>query len=389
LRIAVLVDQLKIGGVQKVAVEEARHLRKLGHQVDLLAIWPVVNVRRQRPSVYADLLNEICPQALGENFHGPFRFSLKFPGFDFFSLFHVTSPLITPKILARRRYDVVICHGTYTCFTAYTLWKRNEIPYVAFIWDPISYVLSKAYSNASLGLLLPVLRPFAFRLDKLLVDNSLATLTGSKVHLPFLESLSSGRVSVLYPGCYPSEKLPVGRGDYILSVIRWNAIKQPGRLVDLMARTDPSLRLIVTDGYSPRSEMVQSFLTRARTKGVSQRISLEGPANQRRLKELYIGARALIHTSVEAFGMTALEAASHGCPFIIPEGSGVTELFTNGVHGFFPKEEDEEALLVSVNRFADELFAREMGHRAWEVAKQYSWINHARKLEQILVDRLG
>lgn len=388
MRIAVLVDQLNIGGVQKVAIEETRHLRQLGHNVSLLALWPAEAQLRSQPAYYGDLLEEIHTDILRERFPHPFRSSFRFPGFDFFSLFHITSPLIVPRILVKGRYDVVISHGTYTCFTAYRLWKQKEIPYIAFIWDPISYILPRAYSNTSLGFFLPVLRSFALSLDKLLVNNSLNTLTGSKVHLPFFGKISNKRVSVLYPGCSPCKALPQNRGDYLLSVIRWTATKRPERLVDLMSRSNPSLRLVVTDGYSPSLEIVKSFLERARKKGVTNRVRLEGPASQRRLGELYTGARAVIHTSVEAFGMTALEAAAHGCPFIIPEGSGVTEIFVHGVHGFFPREEDEDAYVAYTNRFGDERVAREMGRLAWEVAKEYSWENHAKKLEQIILDHM-
>ena len=388
MRIAILIDKLKIGGVQKVAIEEARHLARLGHRVDLLVLWHAGVNRLRRSNPYEDLLEKIRPETLSDAFPRVFRFSFKFPGFDFFSWYHVTSPLMVPRILTKGRYDVIVSHGTYTCFTAYALWKQNGIPYIAFIWDPISYILPRAYSNTSLAPFLCGLRPFALGLDKILVENSLATLTGSRVHLPFFRRITRRHVEVLYPGCYPAITLPQKRGDYLLSVIRWTSAKRPERLVDLLSRIKPSFRLIVTDGYTHNSELVNSFVAKARKMGVADRLRLEGPANQERLRELYAGARALIHPSVEAFGMTALEAASQGCPFIMPKGSGVTEIFSHGVQGFFPNEEDEDSYVDYINRFDDESFAREMGRLAWEVSKEYSWSNHAKKLEQVILSHL-
>jgi glycosyltransferase involved in cell wall biosynthesis len=98
-----------------------------------------------------------------------------------------------------------------------------------------------------------------------------------------------------------------------------------------------------------------------------------------------MGARALIHPTEEAFGMTGLEAAAHGAPIIFPRGSGVTDLFTHDVEGYFPGEGDLDAFASGVKELTlNERLAWRMGQAAWNVAKNYTWENHARRLSEVL-----
>jgi glycosyltransferase involved in cell wall biosynthesis len=93
----------------------------------------------------------------------------------------------------------------------------------------------------------------------------------------------------------------------------------------------------------------------------------------------------LIVPNKEAFGMIALEAAAHGAPIIVPKGAGVTDLFSHGVHGFFPEEGDTVAFTEYVRRLVvDERAAWKIGYHAWEVAKNYTWDNHAKSLGDVL-----
>jgi len=88
---------------------------------------------------------------------------------------------------------------------------------------------------------------------------------------------------------------------------------------------------------------------------------------------------------MDSFGMMALEAAGHGCPIIIPWGSGVTELLQHGVHGLFPEEGKMSEFVASAETLiADESLAWSMGKEAWDIARQYSWENHAKNLLQAI-----
>jgi glycosyltransferase involved in cell wall biosynthesis len=119
---------------------------------------------------------------------------------------------------------------------------------------------------------------------------------------------------------------------------------------------------------------------------VTKKFKILGPKYGNELKSLYLRARCLVHTKVEAFGFTGLEAASHGSPMVFPKGSGVTELFIHGVHGYFPEENNTEEYAEYLAKLMnDEGLAWKMGYEAWKIAKKYTWEAHAKELLRALL----
>ncbi len=103
------------------------------------------------------------------------------------------------------------------------------------------------------------------------------------------------------------------------------------------------------------------------------------------IKDLCSRAMVHVHANEEAFGMQSLEAASCGCPIIIPAGSGVTDLFEHGVHGYFPKKGDLEEIINYIKLiFENPAKAENMGRQAWEVAKLNTWEHYVKKLDTII-----
>jgi len=70
---------------------------------------------------------------------------------------------------------------------------------------------------------------------------------------------------------------------------------------------------------------------------------------------------------------------------IIPRGSGVGEIFQDGVHGLFPEKEQYAQFKEAVQKLlGDERLAYRMGCAAWERAQEFSWENHAKNLLEIV-----
>ncbi len=105
---------------------------------------------------------------------------------------------------------------------------------------------------------------------------------------------------------------------------------------------------------------------------------------------LFSQSRVLVHPIVEAFGMFALEAAACGCSFIIPKNSGVTELFEEGEHGFFPKEGDLKTYVEKISLLLNnEDLAIKLGTQAFHQTQKYSWKEHALKLNKLIKETLN
>jgi glycosyltransferase involved in cell wall biosynthesis len=374
--IGVFMDKLVFGALPRIAREEVSNLQRLGLNTSLLLI--------KRGEIDGEIRN-LKTDFLEDQSSLLSKMGSKVPGFSFFSAFHLVAPLLALKFQVRP--NLLISHGTYTCFTAYALRKSKGIPYFAYIYDPMTYILRKVYSDASLRYFLAFLLPLAKKLDSLIVNSSEAVILLSKYHLNSIRQMTDNPVHIVYPGTDVAERIPNERGKYLLAVARWERGKNPFFLLTLLKnlRQNGVRATLLMDGPWRPLSLRSEFLRRVKKEGLQSDISLIGPSSRDDLSSLYLRARALIHPTEEAFGMTGLEAAAHGAPIIFPRGSGVTDLFTHGVQGFFPKEGDLDAFASGVKEMAlDERVAWRMGHAAWNVARNYTWEKHARTLSEVL-----
>ncbi len=381
LDIAIFWDRM--GGITeaKLASEEVRHLKKLGIDTELLLI------EQQIPAIFKDFFYDMKIDALENHVPKIFRVNFRIPGFSFFSLSHITSPLYSPLVL-QRKYDIIISNGTFTCFTARNLRKYRGLPYLAHIWDPISYILPKAYAQSPLHHFQNILVPLGYRLDRLILEEAEAIILPSKYHMNRMKKLTEKSIEVVYPGVNPATEVPSKRGDYIIAVARWERGKKPFFLIDLLEglKKRGTIATLVMLGRWKTQRIHVDFLREAKNRNVLNQIKIvKEVIDVTALSKYYFGARMLVHPITESFGMIGLEAAAHGAPIIIPKGSGVTDLFNNGVHGFFPEEGDLDLFVEYAEMLlSDERRAWKMGFDAWQVARRYTWTNHARMLYEIV-----
>ena len=107
---------------------------------------------------------------------------------------------------------------------------------------------------------------------------------------------------------------------------------------------------------------------------MNDQVEIIGPLGEKQIYDLCSKAILHIHHNEEAFGMQSLEAAACGCPIIIPRGSGVTELFEHGKHGYFPEKNNISEIIKYTNMiFDDPNKTEQMGYEAWIRSKNYTW----------------
>jgi len=382
MKIGVLVGQLtQLGGVGITAVEEVKNFNRLGYDSELLVL------KEKRKFSYSDFTEGIPIRWLSREYPWIYKLNFRIPFFSFFSLFHLISPYIAARIIKQKEYDFIICHETYNCFTALRLsWKLN-LPYLLFMWDPISYILPRVYARRTLRFAFPFFIPLARFFDIKFTASSLKTITCSKAHVSFLLELTgqSNKIETVYPGCYPQERIKDKRKDYILALTKWDLGKNPVFLLEVLKKIKNKNSKLIIAGNWTQAYVYEEFVKKAKAYNLINRIEITGRADNEAKSKFFQEARVLIHPIFEAFGMMCLEAASFGCPFIVPRGSGVTELFEHGVQGFFPEEGDIDSYVKYIDiLLEDERFAYDMGYKAWQVAKKYTWMEHAKKLVNII-----
>src|SRR3990167_2005334 len=378
-KIGILIGQLaQIGGVGIAAIEEVRNLNKLGIKTELLVLY-----KNPRSGFSSNSLADLPIRYLWDEFPGWAKINFNIPGFNFLSSFHLISPLVIHKIIKPKDYDLIIVHETYNCWSALKLKKKNDTPFIPFLWDPVSYILPRVYKDKMLGKFIPLLLPLAKHFDRQFVKHSYKTFVGSDLHLEKLKFLVSTRdvkkIKIVYAGAHPQKKYPETNRKYLLALTKWDIGKNPDFLLEVIKLIDNnSIKLIVAGNWYSK-QFKDGFIKKIQALRLDNRIIVVGRVSEQTKIELCQNAIALIHPIIEAFGLFALEAAGCGCPVVMPKGSGVGNILTNEQAGFFPKEGDAQAFAKYLNYLiADKTKRNQIGKAAWEVANKYTWLDHAK-----------
>ncbi len=386
MRLGVMTDKIHPGSTPKVIGLEVRYLREIGQQAEAISILEGIPGGDQ----YRDYLQGQPIRFLSSEASPLFKkLNFKFPFFAFFSTFHLLAPYFASSVVKRGEYDAIISHATYTCLTARRISKNSGIPYFAFIWDPIDYILRKCYGDKPLRHFFPALLPLGGILDSYVTNGSMAVITCSNLHVEYLRTKTNRPIEIVYPGCEPIDKIPGSRGDYILAVDRWDLGNSPHKLLGMMKLLPKNAKLVVVGFWYPES-LRTSFESQIKAEGLADQVEARGPANREQLKALYSQARVLVHPNEEVFGFVPHEAASCGCPIIMPGTSGNCEVYKHGIHGFFPPKFDTHAFAEYAGRLvADERLAWKMGEAAWIEARKHTWKDHTLRLNEIVTKYIG
>jgi glycosyltransferase involved in cell wall biosynthesis len=371
--VGILVDRLTVGGVEKTAIQEVRHLNDLGHNSILLVLR-----RGTAPEAYTEILSHIPLIYLDDRLPKVFRSSFSLPFFAFFSLFHLTYPVLIPFVVRNDEFRVIISHNSYTTFTAWSLSVFKGIPYVMFIWDPVRYIVEKAYPRGPIKWALWILEPLARLIDSILLARAKSAVVGSPRHEPYLDQINHRRKEVFRapPGARFTDQIPERRMDYLLSATAWKSGKQLETLLDVIADV-PAARLTVAGAWVDESYR-KVIEDRIASLNIGTRVRVLGTVTEARLSELYRGARLSITPNAElGFGMPTLEAIANGSPIACPRSSGVAAYF-DADEAFFFDEGDRHAIQEIVERvIEDERLAYGVGHRAWQKAREiHTWEVH-------------
>lgn len=384
LKIGILIDQLVPGGVQKDAANEVFYLNKFGHKAKLLVL-----MRKGYLPKYQLFFPKVPTEFLSDNYPILLKNSFKFPIFTFFSTLHILSPLLAPLKTTKGSFDIIVAHGTTTCLTALSLWKKNRIPYIAIINDPMEYILKKVYAQTLLRFFFWLLSPILFYLEKRIIENAKVVVVLSATHLPYIQKKYNVTAQILLPGNFPLTKLPSRRKDYLIASSRWETGKNPDLLLTIMQGL-PKTRLVIAGNWTNKKDLV-NFRRKIGELNLSSQISLKTDILPRNLTQLYRGALAWIHPNVEAFGLGGFEAASCGCPVVMPAGSGLAQILKDKKDGFFPENASAREFIKPLKMLINSPdTAYQMGKSAWNTLKKdHSWQNHTRQLESLITDSLS
>ena len=378
-KIAILIDQLIPGGVQKTAIGQVKYLNKLGFQRKLFTL-----MRSGYKKEYSYLVKNIPHQFLQDSYPLPFRKNFKLPFFSFLSVLHLTSPFLALEELKKYNPDVIVSHGSTTSFTAFTVKKRVGIDYLFMIHDPMVYILDKIYTNSPLYFLSSFIKMVATYLEKRLVKNAKFVTIDSRLHRKFIKEKYDTDPKILYLGTEFHEKPLSTLGDHILTTGRWGRGKNLQLLLEALPYF-PKTKLTVAGIWGNQDDL-RWFKNLVFEKRLKERVRIITHYKDQDFKEIGSQARVWVLPHQEAFSISALEAAGIGLPIIIPKNSGVTDLLKDHEDGIFLEKTTKKSLIEALRVFFDDKRNSErIGKSAARKArKYYSLANHTQNLTTLI-----
>jgi glycosyltransferase involved in cell wall biosynthesis len=381
MKVAILIDRKTLGGVEKIAIEQVKALQKIGVDATLV----ILRRDEKLEENFKDILLGVPQLFLDDRLPAFLRLSFKFPIFHFFSFFHLSYAFLLPFVVKKREFDYIIVHGTFTTFTAISLKAFKGMAFSAFIWDSISYILNRVYKASLPGWLFSVLSQLAKFLDTLIVKTADMILVGGKAHNDFFRQIYPAvKITTIPPSTHQPSKAPSGKKkNQLLLVTAWKKGKKAEYLLELL----PKLKGIPVKmvGIWISQEYLQEITNLLKKAKLDKQVEIVGAVTEQDLTKYYQESLVFLQINDDrGFGMPALEAATNGTTFVIPDGQGVCELFINGKEGFFVEETNTTQISTILNDlFAHPDKALSMGKEAAKKSKQYSWEEHAKLLKEI------
>jgi len=380
-KIGIVIDRLNVGGVEKIAIEQVKSLRKMGTDAHLVILREKAVVE----NAFSDLLEDVPIVYLDKRLPRVFKLSFQLPMFHFFSSFHLTYALFLPFVIKKGEFDYLIAHGTYTTLSTISIQKIKKIPTSAFIWDPAIYILDRVYGNQTKGLVKKTLRFMATRFDRYIINHIKTVLVGGVAHNDYIHSINSSKpIRVIYPSVHPVKNI-LKKEDYALMATAWKRGKNPEYVIEIVkAKPDIKIKMV---GKWLDADYRSEFQALIDDNKLSSQIKLVGEVSEKEMSDYLSRALVVLQTNDDrGFGMPALEAAGAGTTFIIPKDQGVCSLFDDGKDGFYTTEKDTESIVSLLDKITnDKKLASVMGKRAWtKVVNNYSWEKHALEIIKVV-----
>jgi glycosyltransferase involved in cell wall biosynthesis len=268
------------------------------------------------------------------------------------------------------RSAMIIAHNIPAVTIAYRLFVRDHIPYLAYIHDA-------EYSG------IPGTLP-KFGKDEIRksLENAKTILTNSKHTAAEIETLFHVKGIPLYPGCFPSQSIVRDKCDFCLFV-HSIALGNNFEVLYKLLQINKDIKVVIAGG---KRYTWQAVYLRFKMK-FRKRVNFVFDPTEEVLYQLYRRSKMLLHTYVENFGLSPLEAAANGTPSIVAKGSGVLEILgdSKGILTFDSNNISQLDETVT-HYYGDSGKLLCLAEKAWHNAQKFNWGVHGQSLQKIVYE---
>jgi len=189
------------------------------------------------------------------------------------------------------------------------------------------------------------------------------------------------KATVVPLGVNDSEFNPTGEEEpYALYLGRIHPHKSIELAIMAMKNTPPNYSLVIAGDVEEQNLWYkEKLMSLAKKAGISDRFEVvDSPAQSQLVRLMQKCSAFLFPSTIDTFGLVVLEAMACGKPIVACNRGGVPEIVRDS--GFL-LEPDVSQWRATVNRlFKDTSFRREMGKKALQRSKDFSWAKTAEKL---------
>lgn len=389
------------GGGEKLVLEEAKGLKKLGHDVSIFT--PVIDEKRCFPDVIKDFKIKTFLPTLPSIF----------PEHESFQI--LLTCVLIPFLAHRfRGFDVILAANQPSPWLAFWVKKLYGVPCIAYLAQPTRFLYPRKVDQET-GLifagrlpfspatyLMNLAKPLISWADKVSVKGADLVLANGEYMRAVLERTYGVKVVSCPAGAYPSGKpriyadrlkgtlkvvdkkiqkpfllitnrhFPQKRFEYAISSL-------PALLADY-----PDLSLAITGEETAYARELKILVKQLSLNG---KVLFLGLVSEKDLTTLYQNCAVYLYTAPEEdFGMGIVEAMAQGAPVVAWDSAGPSKIIKDGKTGLLAKPFEIADYADKIARvLADKKIGEKLGKQAWEdVRANFAYENHIRILESIL-----
>lgn len=392
------------GGGEKLVLEEAAGLSKLGHKVSIYV--PVID----KKSCFPELIKKAQVHSL---FFPP---SFSFPLRDFIAIFG--SVILTPfRFFQFSKYDVFLGANQPGPLICYCLSLLLRKPYVIYLAQPTRLIyprrvdLEAGFGKGSFNLffyLARLFQPFIKLADKISIKSANAILVNGSYMAKIISKVYGVKVITCPAGCYPQRKIisqierqkgiiKIGKllikKPYLLLTNRHYPQKKFEYAIETLARIKdkfPRISLVITGAPTKYTGELMKLIQKY---GLRKRIHFTGLVSEKEITKLYSQAVLYLYTSPEEdFGMGVIEAMAVGTPVVAWDNAGPKTTVVNGETGYLATRNSLVDFTSKVSRLlADPQLAMSFGLAGQQRSRKFSYKVHhqilAKTLTAVVKDR--
>jgi glycosyltransferase involved in cell wall biosynthesis len=375
MKIVIVVRILWTAGAPKIAIQEAKELKRLGHDVTL------VFLRRARTlGGYSDLLNDIDWKVLSDGHNSFFT-----PLYDYITgLFmpdrrgegRIDYDLLRkfPSFANEVGADYVICHDQWAGLAGYYTFRKYGIKYAVFLHERLS------------SFEVPILGRLAQLYEMKVLKNAIRVFAiTEKVKKSAVETYGINPITNI-PGIPNNVTNPFDRRkNVLLSVSMWDNGRHPHTYLKV-AQEIQDFKLLIAGNWRD-SELKSKMREEVRQMHLEDKVSFTDHLTEAQLSGLYRESKFLMRFGYGEYGLgtATLEAISFGLPLIVNSELGTAELIKEHKAGLVldaetPQDVDMRKIVSFLENNNNIECYSAMQKGCEEIVSKYTWEKHCRNL---------